>query len=161
LAPDPNAPGQRGEEEISPVKVRKSKMDAQGVWRVGRGAGVRSMCAEGGKSCAAQTGCASVARAHARWHRTRGSARARVRARTRNRKLHSARLIHPIYCSDHGGIFRRMVFGLVSGPGLKDSTFFFHLDLYFFKGCHSEGKDVRPAPGYRPALGCRSRPRAA
>ena len=109
-----------------------------------------------------QTGCASRrARAHALGTETRVGACA-VRARTRNRKLHSARLIHPIYCSDHGGIFRRMVFGLVPGPGLKDSTFFFPPGLKLFQGCQWEEKDTPPGPGgFSPALGCTSPPRAA
>ena len=115
-------------------------MDAQGVWRVGHGAGVRSMRAEGGKSCAANGLCLAPRARTRAWHRNRGSARARVRARTRNCKLHSARLIYPKYCSDHGGIFRRMVFGLVVGPGLKDSTLFFSPGLVLFKGCQWEGE---------------------
>ena len=98
------------------------------------------MRAEGGKSCAANGLCIAPRARTRAWHRNRGSARARVRARTRNCKLHSARLIHPKYCSDHGGIFRRMVFGLVSGPGLKDSTFFFPPGLDFFKGASGRGK---------------------
>ena len=114
---------------------------------MGHGAGVRSVRAEGGKSCVLQTGCAF-------WHRTRGSARARGRARARNCKLYSARLIHPKYCSDHGGIFRRMVFGLVPGPGLKDSTFFFPPGLVLFQGVPVGGERyaaragrLQPRPG--------------
>ena len=163
LAPDLNAPGQRGEEEISPVKARAQKKNgrARGVE-----SGARSRREEharrGGQVFVLQTGCAAPRARTRAWHRNRGAARARVRARTRNCKLHSARLIHPKYCSDHGGIFRRMVFGLVSGPGLKDSTFFFPPGLVLFQGCQWEGKDTPQGPGCcSPALGSSSPPRAA
>ena len=135
LAPDLNAPGQRGEEEISPVKARAQKKNgcARGVE-----SGARSWREEharrGGQGLCCKRVVPRAARAHTRLAPKPGSARARVRARTRNRKLHSARLIHPKYCSDHGGIFRRMVFGLVSGPGLKDSTLFFPPGLALFQG---------------------------
>ena len=125
-------------------------MDAQGVWRVGHGAGVRSVRAEGGKSCVLQTGCAF-------WHRTRGSARARGRARTRRDAELQTSLRQadpPKYCSDHGGIFRRMVFGLVPGPGLKGSTFFFPPGLVLFQGVSVGGERyaararlLQPRPG--------------
>jgi len=150
LAPDPNAPGQKGEEEISLVKARAQKKNgrARGVE-----SGARSWREErarrGGQVLRAATGCASGTE-----HRTRGSARARGRARARNCKLYSARLIHPKYCSDHGGIFRRMVLGLVAGPGLKDSTFFFPPGLVLFQGVPVGGERyaaraglLEPRPG--------------
>ena len=87
------------------------------------------------------------------------TARARMRARTLGTCFHSARLIHPKYCSDHGGNFRRMVFGLVPGPGLKGSTLFFPLDLYFFRGEQAGGEKIRRQ--LLPALGCASPSSAA
>ena len=158
-----HAPRPEREERIFASKrhVHKRKMDAQGVWRVGRGAGVRNVRAEGGKSSCYKR-VLPRARAHAPWHRNRGSARARVRARTRNCKLHSARPIHPKYCSDHGGIFRRMVFGLVPGPGLKDSTLFFPSGLVLFQGVPVGGERYAASAGQlQPALGSTSPPCAA
>ena len=71
-------------------------------------------------------------------------------------------LMHPKYCSDHGGIFRRMVFGLVAGPGLKDSTFFFPPGLALFQGVPVGGERYAATAGQlQPALGCTSPPSAA
>lgn len=125
---------------------------------MGHGAGVRSVRAEGGKSCVLQTGCAF-------WHRTRGSARARGRARTRRDAELQTSLRQadpPKYCSDHGGIFRRMVFGLVPGPGLKGSTFFFPPGLVLFQGVPVGGERYAASAGQlQPALGSTSPPCAA
>ena len=52
-----------------------------------------------------------------------------------------------------------MVFGLVPGPGLKGSTLFFPLDLYFFRGEQAGGEKIRRH--FQPALKYTSPPSAA
>lgn len=111
-----------GEEELSLEKARAQERN-RCAWDVVSGArSKRELHAPGrGKAYDANLQDGTVPAARARFHSAGGHPA---------QKFHLGTLIHPKYCSDYSGNFRRVVFEQVPRRGFKDSTSLFFPDMH-------------------------------